>query len=58
MERKPIGKFNKAYLASVTESVFLEEHKALAGLGFTEGVLKKIWKDAQPKSSKPEKEEK
>lgn len=56
--RKPAGGFNQDYLRRTSKDKFLAAHKHLADNGFSTDDLTKIWQDAQPKSSKPEKEEK
>ena len=49
-KRVPKGNFNKVYLASVSQDAFLSDHKHLEENGYTETDLKKIWKEAQPKT--------
>lgn len=49
-KRIPRGEFNKVYLAKVSQESFLSDHKHLEENGYTEIDLKKIWKEAQPKS--------
>jgi len=47
---KPVGGFNKDYLANVSKENFLTSHKHLEANGFTVKDLTKVWESAQKKT--------
>lgn len=50
--RKPVGGFNKDYLAKTSKDDFLTAHKHLEANGFTVKELTKVWESAQKKADK------